>query len=268
MGADQPSFRTGAVRPIECLREGWELIRGHYWLFVGITLVACLLAYLAPFGVLAGPMFCGLYLCFSKKQRGEPFKFETLFKGFDYFVQSLIATLLMMIPMFVVIIPGYAVVFGVLFATMPMTPPPGGGPPPKPDMTAFFVAYFVFIAVLIAVSLVVAVLAYFVYPLIVDRKLSGVQALKTSVRAAMANLGGVTGLVLLNFLMTMVGMLACYVGAIFVLPFHFAAVAVAYRKVFPVEAAGSGVKSPEELDYDDQPDLEARPPEGGGPPVP
>ena len=71
MGADLPSFRTGAVRPVECLREGWNLIRGEYWLWVGITLVACLIAYVAPFGILAGPMFCGLYVCLARKQRGE-----------------------------------------------------------------------------------------------------------------------------------------------------------------------------------------------------
>ena len=45
--------------------------------------------------------------------------------------------------------------------------------------------------------------------------------------------------------------------------FIFAAVAVAYRQVFPDESVGPRKPTPEELDYDDQPDPEARPPERG-----
>lgn len=261
MSQGQPSFRTGAVRPVECIRAGWDLVKDNYWLFLGITLVGNLIGAAAPFGILAGPMMCGIYYCLFRKARGQPVKFEMLFKGFDSFVQSLIATLIMMVPILMVMIPGYVVVFGVLFATMPMTPPPGGGPPPKPDMTAFLATYFAFLALLLAVAAIVSVLCYFVYPLIVDRKLSGVEAIKTSVRASLENLGGLIGLVVLNFLMTLVGALACYVGAFFVLPIHFAAVAVAYRQVFPDEHVDPAKPTPEELDYDDQPDLDARPPE-------
>ena len=58
--------------------------------------------------------------------------------------------------------------------------------------------------------------------------------------------GGLIGLVVLNFLMTLVGLLACYVGAFFVLPIHFAAVAVAYRQVFPDEYVEPRKPTPEE----------------------
>jgi uncharacterized membrane protein len=270
MAEAQPSYRAGAVRPMECLREGLELIKGQYWLFVGITLVGVLLASMVPFGLIAGPMFCGIYYCLLRRDRGQSVKFEMLFKGFDHFVQSLIATLIMMIPLVVIAIPGYIVVFAVMFASMPGPTPPGAPAPPPPSMGPFFAAYAVFLLVLLAVSVVVQVLCFFVYPLIVDRKLSGVQALKTSLAAARANLGGVFGLVLLSFLMVFVGALACYVGAIFVMPIHYAAVAVAYRKVFPDGASEPPVRTPEERDYDDQLELDDRPPEkpeGEGPPV-
>jgi uncharacterized membrane protein len=82
-------------------------------------------------------------------------------------------------------------------------------------------------------SLVLQALFLFTYPLIVDRKLSGVDAIKTSFRAAKANFGGVIGLVLLSTLMNMLGAMACYVGLFFVMPIHFAAIAVAYERVFP-----------------------------------
>lgn len=209
MGRTEVPFLRGVVRPVECIRAGWDLVKDNYWLFLGITVVGNLIGAAVPFGILAGPMMCGIYYCLFRRMRGRPIKFEMLFKGFDYFVQSLIATLIMMVPILAVMIPGYAAVIGVLFATMPMNPPPGGGPPPKPDMTAFLVAYFAFLGLLVVVAAIVSVLCYFVYPLVVDRKMSGVAAIKTSVRASLANLGGLIGLVVLNFLLTLVGALAC-----------------------------------------------------------
>jgi len=265
MGDERLGFERGAVRPVACLRAGWDLVKGNYWLFLGLTVVGTLLAGLAPFGILAGPMMCGIYYALLRRQRGRPVKFEMLFKGFDYFVQSLIATLLMMIPLMVVIIPGYIVVFSILFATMPMPAPAGAAPAPPPGPpTAFFVAYGVFMLVLVLVSAVVSVAFFFVYPLIVDRKLSGVAAIKLSLRAAGANLAGVVGLVLLNFLLTFVGLLACYVGAFFVMPVHFAAIAVAYRQVFPEDYPPPLPPTDAERDYDDQPDLGPPPPERPG----
>lgn len=259
MGETSPSFRSGVVRPVECIRAGWDLVKDNYWLILGITLVGNLIAAAVPFGILAGPMMCGIYYCLLRKLRGRPIKFEMLFKGFEYFVQSLIATLIMLVPILAVVIPGYIMVFAILFASMPKPGAAGGPPPGLP--TSFFVAYFVFLAVVVLVAAVAAVLFFFVYPLILDRKLTGVQAIKTSLRAAMGNLGGILGLVVLNFLLTFVGVLACYVGAFFVMPIHFGAIAVAYRQVFPDEHVEPAKPTPEELDYDDQPDLEAKAPE-------
>jgi hypothetical protein len=259
MGEVRPSFRTGAVRPVECIRAGWDLVKDQYWLILGITVVGSLIGGVVPMGILLGPMMCGIYYCLLRKQRGRSIKFEMLFKGFDHFVQSLIATLIMLVPVLAIMIPGYIVVFAILFATMPK-PGAAGGPPPGPP-TAFFVAYLVFLGVVLLVAVVVSVLFFFVYPLIVDRKLTGVQAIKTSIRAAMGNLGGVVGLILLNFLLTFVGLLACYVGAFFVMPIHFGAIAVAYRQVFPDEYIEPPKPTPEELDYDDELDAGARRPE-------
>jgi hypothetical protein len=29
-------FRTGVIKPLECIKEGWALIKDQYWLFFGI----------------------------------------------------------------------------------------------------------------------------------------------------------------------------------------------------------------------------------------
>jgi uncharacterized membrane protein len=86
---------------------------------------------------------------------------------------------------------------------------------------------------LVLVNLIIGVLFMFVFPLIVDRKLSGIEALQTSLKAVWANLGNVFVLVLINVVLSLVGMVFCYVGALFVLPITLTAQAIAYRRVFP-----------------------------------
>ena len=84
---------TRAVRPVECLRAGWDLVKGDYWLLLGITFVGGLIAGLAPLGVMMGPMMCGIYFCPVSPGPRPPIRFEMLFDGFEHFVPSLIATL-------------------------------------------------------------------------------------------------------------------------------------------------------------------------------
>jgi hypothetical protein len=222
-------FVRGAVRSIQCWRAGWELIKNDYWLVLGISLVGTLIAGFVPLGILLGPMMCGIYMCLLRLRRGRRIKFEMLFRGFDHFVPSLIATLLMVLPLLVVIIPAY-----IAFIALVIGNAPKPGAPPDPDFGwTVIVGMIIFYGLIFLISIVVSVLFFFIYPLIVDRGLSGPQAVMTSMRAAMGNLGGVLGVVLLNMLFGLVGLLACCVGAWFVMPVHFAAVIEAYRQAFP-----------------------------------
>src|SRR6266545_7080966 len=67
----ESQFQSGAIAPLECLKEGWATIKDRYWLFLGITLVTMLIGGAVPI-VLIGPMMCGLYMCLFAKMRGEP----------------------------------------------------------------------------------------------------------------------------------------------------------------------------------------------------
>ena len=118
MTPDNIQFRTGVIKPVECLKEGWALIKDQYWLFLGIVFVGVFIASAVPL-VLIGPMMVGIYLCFFRKMRGEPVEFGTLFKGFDYFAQSLIAALIQAIPMVVVIVPMYIVMVVMMITSVP-----------------------------------------------------------------------------------------------------------------------------------------------------
>jgi uncharacterized membrane protein len=116
--------------------------------------------------------------------------------------------------------------FAFAYTVVPNTR--GDAPP-----VIFWVALVFFMFVVGIVSLIIHTLFLFSYPLVVDRKLSGVDAIKTSYRAALKNLGGILGLILLMFGLTILGVLACYVGVFFLLPVSFATYAAAYRRVFP-----------------------------------
>src|ERR1051325_6677536 len=97
----EQEFRTGVVQPVECLKEGWALIKDQYWLFFGISLVGMLIGSAVPI-VLLGPMMCGIFICLLQRQHNQPVEFGTLFKGFDYFVPGLIVAVFKLIPIIII----------------------------------------------------------------------------------------------------------------------------------------------------------------------
>jgi uncharacterized membrane protein len=230
MTPEQTDFRVGVIKPVECIKEGWALIKDQYWLFFGISIVGMLIGGAVPI-VLLGPMMAGIFLCLFQRQRKQPVEFGLLFKGFDLFVQSLIVTVFKMIPLIILMVPFYIIMMAVMFTTMPR-----GRSSPE-ESSAFVMSFFgvemVFFVVVIVVSILVEIFFMFAYPLIVDRKLSGMDAVKLSFKAGKANFGGVLGLLLLNALFGFIGVLCCIIGVYFWLPVSFAAMSVAYRRVFP-----------------------------------
>jgi uncharacterized membrane protein len=224
-------FRRKAVEPVACIKAGWNLIRNQYWLFVGLSVVGVLIGSVVPFGILLGPMMCGIYLTLFKTKRGQPIEFNDLFKGFDFFGDSLIATLLHLVPIMVIFVPSYIVFYiGLIFML------PRNGEPDPTALFSFFGIFAIFWIVMIVVLIIVSVGFTFAYPLIVDRRLSGLNAVKLSIRAGMANFWPLLGMLLLNGLLSLVGVLLCYVGVFLVLPIGFAAIATAYEQVFGLAA--------------------------------
>ena len=222
-------FRRAAIEPVECIKGGLDTIRNQYWLFVGMTFVGIFIGSAVPI-VLLGPMMCGLNLAFFKARRGEPVEFGTLFKGFDFFGQSVIATLLHTVPIMLIVIPAYILFYVFVFVSMAAA---GSGGEPNPGALFGIMAMFGLFWLVVAVVIIVISIGFtFVYPLIVDRKLQALDAVKLSFRAAAGNFWRLLGLMLLTSLMSLVGVLACYAGAFFVMPIGYAAIAKAYEQVF------------------------------------
>ncbi len=238
MGTNPVEFQRTPIRPLDCLTESKQLMGDKYWLFFGISVVGTLIGSFVPLGILMGPMMCGIYYCFFRRMRGEHVEFGMLFKGFDYFVESLLATLILVGVMMVVMLPMYCVFFAGFMGFAAHTEQGGGDGRvvthmELPAMSAMLGTMGVFYVLVLLFSLVAGVFFAFVYPLIVDRGLKAVPALTTSFRAAWANLGGMLGLMGLLFLISLVASACCYLPALFVMPFNLAALALAYRKVFP-----------------------------------
>jgi uncharacterized membrane protein len=240
---DQIEFKRNAVEPIECIKAGLELIKSQYWLFLGIVLVGMIIGSIVPLGILLGPMMCGIYMALLQTRRGQPIEFGILFKGFDFFGDSLIATLLHMIPAIIIIVPAYFIFFLFYFGFFVAMSQSGGEPNPA-AMLGFFGLVVVFWLVVMVIVIILSVVFTFSYPLIVDRRLSGLDAVKLSIRAAMANFWRLLGMLLLTSLLNFVGLLVCYVGAIFVMPIGFAAIAAAYEQVFGLGEVRPNVPPP------------------------
>jgi hypothetical protein len=203
-------------------------VKGQYWLFLGMCLLAVIIGQAVPLGILLGPMMCGLYVAFFKQMRREPVEFGDLFKGFDYFGPSVIATLIHIVPMLAIMLPSIFLLYAGLIISIAAQ----GSEPNPGALLGSFVMFGFFMLVVILATVVISIGFMFSYPLIVDRKMPGFDAVKLSFKAVLANFWGLLGLAMLQFLLGLAGALLCYVGLIFVFPISYASIAVAYERVF------------------------------------
>jgi hypothetical protein len=222
-------FRTGVIRPVECYKEGWELIKDQYWLLLGITIVGMMLGGASMY-ILLGAMLCGIYYCYFQKIDGNRVDFEGLFKGFNYFLPGFILTVIIMAPT-VVVIAGIYVPF-IMAAVM-------GPRLSQEEVMAMMGGVMIMELIFIVLMVCLHTLLMFSFPLIVDRNLSAWQAITTSARAVMKNLSGVIGLFLVGFVVSLAGYLLLCIGIYLAIPLIFAANIVAYRKIFPSANAGN-----------------------------
>jgi uncharacterized membrane protein len=228
MMTPQIPYRRNAIEPVQCIKDAWDLVKNQYWLFVGMSLIAMLIGSAVPAGILLGPMMCGIYLTLFKLRRGEPIEFAMMFKGFDYFGPSLVATLLHIVPIMAILLPAYFFFYISLVVSLIAQ-----GDDPNPWAFLGVLALFLlFILVVFVVIILISIGFTFAYPLIVDRKLPGVDAVKLSFKAAMANFWPLLGMVVLTSLLTLAGMMVCYIGMFLVFPITYASVATAYERVF------------------------------------
>jgi TonB family protein len=243
---NQININRGVIRPIGAFNEGGELLKGYYGAFLGVVIVGVLLMAVAgmiPLAPLTPPLMCGIYLCLLNRAQGRPFNTTTLFKGFDFFGPSFIASLFVSLPMMIVSIVAAIIMqigmggINVYIQSLGLDKKPS----PSPEevlpvlvglVGSFFGLIFLVVFVTIVIAFILRLLVIFAYPLIVEHRVDGITAVKLSVRGLMANFFGVIAMLILEILFIIAGVMFFYVGVLFVLPFIHAAWFCAYRRVF------------------------------------
>lgn len=217
-------FRTGVIRPVECFKEGWELIKDQYWLLFGITLVGALIGGFSMY-ILLGAMMCGIYFCYLQKIDGKKVEFDGLWVGFQKWLPSLLLTVLIVVPLIAV----YFIIYVPFILAMVM-----GSKLSPEELTGLFVGAIAIDTILVVLMICFHTLLIFSFPLIIDRNLGAWQSITTSAKAVWKNLGGIAGMIGVAFVGAIaVTIFTCGIGAYFLMPIMFAGYAVAYRKVFP-----------------------------------
>src|SRR5436190_2733457 len=222
------SFNASAIKPVECLKEAWQLIKDDYWLLFAISLVGALVAGVTVY-VLLGAIVCGIMGCYLKKIDGGMVKFEDLWAGMKYLVPSIPIALLFIVPIVIYFVTMFVTMYSPLITIAVM----GEGNVDSSLLIGTF-AVAVLIDIIVAVAMtVVHSLIIFAFPLLIDRKLNAVDAIKLSARASLQNICGIAGMIVLQFGMVILGWLAFCVGLYLMIPILTATNLVAYRKVFP-----------------------------------
>lgn len=227
-GSDMTSetgVRRGVVSPMECVQEGWTLISKDLLLYIGLGLVLLFGSGIVPI-LLQGPLTCGLFMCLSASARGEKPTFELMFKGFDKFVPSLIVALFQLIAVLVAMIPTFLLMFGAML-TAAATSSQGEAPGPL-----FFFGILGSYGLMFVLMTAVQALFLFAYPLLAERELDGLAAVKLSIAGVRANLVGVLLLILLNAVISMVALMLCCLPILVAVPLMHASHFAAQRRIF------------------------------------
>ncbi len=102
-----------------------------------------------------------------------------------------------------------------------------------PEVLIQMVTYLAALVLLYVICfLITGVIFAFAYQLVVDKQLTGWEAIKLSARAARENFGGVMGLLLLELALSTFGIMMCCFGLVLVMPLTKASWAIAYSHVF------------------------------------
>jgi Predicted integral membrane protein len=230
-------FYPKAIDGQDCVSNAWNLVTQKLWMYAGAGLVMIVLVGLIPIaGVfLMGPVMGGFYYIVLRDMRTEPVNFRMIFKGFDKFVPLMVAGVVQSIPgivfQFIQYSSDAARIAGSVVGTSDSSnffQQDTAGIGAAGGLSPLVLIGFSFLAA--AWSLVFS----FAIPLIIENEIGIADALKTSINAAVENIGGLVVLIILQTLVVLLGLLALCVGILVAIPVVYAAFAFAYRQVFPL----------------------------------
>lgn len=231
-------FYSGAISAGDCVSNGWELVKRRYGMYLGMTLLTLVFVGCLPLinFFIMGPTLGGLYYVFLRDMRGEPVEFGMMFDGFKKFVPLMVVGLIQNIP---------GIIYNILSFGLNLTQMLAdlgshrrgfyqSSSPDLPIAGGLLVIVLIGVLLFMVFSLLWYAAFFFAIPLVMERDLSPVEAIKLSARAGFSNIGGFILLVILLTLVGLLGVIMCFVGVLLIsMPVMYAAYAVAYRQVFP-----------------------------------
>ena len=186
----------------EWIEKGFNLYKENFGILVLASLIAVVISTITV-GVLAGPMFAGIILITLRlldKKRPKP-EVGTLFKGFDYFLNSFLFVIIWGIALFVV-----SIVVGLV--------------PCIGQLASIFVVF------------VAHALLMFGLFLIVEKRSEFWPASVESFNKVKLNIWPFLGFSIVSNIIGSIGAIACGIGVIFTLPIQACILTVAYRDLY------------------------------------
>jgi len=195
------------VRFGDWIEKGFNLYKNNFGILVLASLIALLIS-AASFGILAGPMIAGMIIItLGLHDRKDPRpEVGTLFRGFDYFLQSLL---------FFVVWGCAVLVFSFLLALVPCIG----------QLAALFAVY--------------AAQSFLMFGmfLIVERRLEFWAASQESFNVVKTNFWPFLGFTIVAGIIGSIGAIACGIGVVITVPIQACIITVAYREVFSARPA-------------------------------
>lgn len=217
-------FTTGQIKPIEVFKEAWRMMKPSF-ILVWVTVIIGMV--LSSTIVLMGPIMVGVFMCLIDTADGKPASLEKLFKGFSRWQAGVVVAAVAMIPVVIFVTLALVSYIPAVMASL------GGEVLPPEQLLSMIIGILAVELVVGIVMTIIHTLMIFAFPLIADRNLGGIAALKLSARAVWANKKGVGGVFGLGILVAIAGYLMLCIGIYLAIPVIMMATTVAYRKVFP-----------------------------------
>jgi uncharacterized membrane protein len=229
-------YQPAQLRPMACLSTAWETVKPRYWLFVGINLVAALIY--GSILLLMGPMLIGIFHCLDKARAEKEVEFSDSFVGFQspHIGPLILFSVIYGAVFFAIYLLTY---FGMIFAMMAIIQPAAVGSSggeaevAAMGMSVMFGGACCMLGVFSLLGFVGMYWTCFAGMLVFDRQVPMGEAMGLGMKLVFRHFWPLLGLSILASLFYMLGILACYVGAIFVLPVVMGAPWAAYRTFFP-----------------------------------
>jgi len=250
-------YNSSAIDAGGCVSNAWNLVKQNYGMYLGITLIAVILAGCIPCVslFLVGPIMGGVFFVVLREMRGEPVDFGMMFRGFDKFVPLMVVGLVQSIPEVIAQILRFTADIGRIGldgasrnGDFGFYQSSSSDAFPIAIASGVLVVVIIVAAVLFLFGVVWRILLFFAIPLVMEHNIGAIDAMKLSARAATSNVGGLVLLFVLEILLGILGVIMLCIGIFFVLPIMYAANAFAYRQVFPMfEQAFQNVPPPPDV---------------------